>query len=57
MGIGVEAIAAMAFSAIGSGLGVYVAMRVDLARVELLAKIAHESAGAAHQRIDRITEK
>ena len=39
MGVSVEAIAAMLLPAIGSGLGVYVAMRVDLARVELLARV------------------
>jgi len=57
MGVSVEAIAAMLLPAIGSGLGVYVAMRVDLARVELLARLAHEGQVSAHQRIDRITEK
>lgn len=42
--------------AVGVGVGVYAAIRADLARLGLLAQHAHESARDAHRRIDRITE-
>lgn len=41
-------------SAFGAGAGVYVAMRVDIARAHLMAQMAHESAAEAHRRIDRL---
>lgn len=46
-----------ALAALGGGVGVYAAIRADLARLGLLAQHAHESAAEAHKRIDRITEK
>lgn len=42
---------------VGVGIGVYAAIRADLARLGLLAQHAHESAAEAHKRIDRINEK
>ncbi|CAN7403238.1 hypothetical protein LJR129_002496 [Acidovorax sp. LjRoot129] len=42
---------------LGVGVGVYAAIRSDLARISLLAQHAHESAGKAHERIDRINSK
>lgn len=41
-------------SAFSAGAGVYVAMRVDIARAHLVATMAHESAAEAHRRIDRL---
>lgn len=41
-------------SAFGAGAGVYIAMRVDIARAHLMAQMAHESAAEAHRRIDRL---
>ena len=42
---------------LGVGIGVYAAIRADLARTTVVAQHAHESAAEAHKRIDRITEK
>lgn len=39
---------------VGVGIGVYAAIRADLARLGLLAQHAHESAAEAHRRIDRL---
>lgn len=39
---------------VGVGGGVYAAIRADLARLGLLAQHAHDSAKAAHQRIDNL---
>lgn len=41
-------------AALGGGVGVYAAIRADLARINLLAQHAHDSAGEAHRRIDRL---
>lgn len=38
----------------GVGVGVYAAIRADLARIGTLAGIAHEAAKSAHQRIDNL---
>lgn len=57
MGLTLDTLLPAVLSAFGGGMGVYVAMRVDLARVGLLAKLAHDSAETAHRRIDRINEK
>ena len=40
--------------AAAGGVGVYAAIRADLARLGLLAQHAHDSAKAAHQRIDNL---
>lgn len=57
MGLTLDTLLPAVLSAFGGGMGVYVAMRVDIARVGLLAKLAHDSAETAHRRIDRINEK
>lgn len=44
-----------ALAALGGGVGVYAAIRADLARINLLAQHAHDSAGEAHRRIDHLT--
>lgn len=41
--------------AAAGGVGVYAAIRADLARLGLLAQHAHDSAAKAHERIDRLT--
>jgi hypothetical protein len=40
--------------AAAGGVGVYAAIRADLARLGLLAQHAHESAAEAHRRIDNL---
>lgn len=42
---------------LGVGVGVYAAIRSDLARLGLMAQHAHDSAAKAHERIDRINNK
>lgn len=42
---------------LGGAVGVYAAIRADIARLGLLAQHAHESAAEAHRRIDRMGEK
>jgi hypothetical protein len=39
---------------LGTGIGVYAAIRADIARINLLAQHAHDSAGEAHRRIDSL---
>ncbi|WP_312129330.1 hypothetical protein [Diaphorobacter nitroreducens] len=46
-----------ALSALGAGLGAYGVIRAELARVGTLAKLAYESAEAAHRRIDGMLHK
>jgi len=41
-------------AAVGGGASVYAAIRADLARLNILAQHAHESAAAAHRRIDQL---
>lgn len=49
-----QEIVLQALAALGGGIGVYAAIRADLARIGLLAQHAHESAGEAHRRIDQL---
>ena len=37
---------------VGAAVGMYAAVRADLAAMRMLAQLAHESAEAAHRRID-----
>lgn len=37
---------------VGAAVGVYAAIRADLAAMRMLAQLAHESAAEAHRRID-----
>lgn len=41
-------------AALGGAVGVYAAIRADLARLGILAQHAHDSAAEAHRRIDRL---
>lgn len=54
MGLSADVLATLALSGFCGGAGAYMALRVEMARIQVLARLAGESADKAHDRIDKL---